>query len=79
MKWSLLWDGKTEVFAENALTDLEGSAIIHDADEENSVCSEIDNYEYLTVVTARIKKRQSIELSTCDFLSILFAAGTLDL
>lgn len=51
--------GKTRVYAENALNELNGSANIHALDAKNLLCAEIDNPEDLAVVSAKLKEIES--------------------
>lgn len=47
--------GKTKVYAENALNELNGAANIHILDVQDHLCSEIDNPEDLEVVSEKLK------------------------
>ncbi len=47
--------GKTKVYAENALNELNGAANIHILDVKDHLCSEIDNPEDLAVVSEKLK------------------------
>ena len=51
--------GKTKVYAEEALNELDGSANICALDVENLLCAEIDNQEDLAVVFAKLKEIES--------------------
>ncbi len=65
---------KRNVYAENALNELDGAANIHTLDVENLLCSEIDNPEDLAVVTARLKEIESRTVYMC-FASDIIHGG----
>ena len=61
MKWlekitEFCESGKTGVYAENALNELNGGANIYAMDVENLLCSEIDNQEDLQTVTDKLRE-----------------------
>ena len=58
-------NGKTQVYAENALNELNGTANIHPLDVENSLCAEIDNPEDLAVVKEKLKEIESRTVYMC--------------
>ncbi|MBP5592250.1 phosphoenolpyruvate mutase [bacterium] len=66
--------GKTKVYAENALNELNGAANIHALDVENLLCSEIDNPEDLAVVSAKLKEIESRTVYMC-FASDIIHGG----
>lgn len=49
-------NGKTNVYAENALNELEGDANIKALDVKNSLCAEIDNPEDLAIVKSKLQE-----------------------
>ena len=57
--------GKTGVYAENALNELDGEANIHALDVENLLCSEIDNQEDLQTVTEKLREIESRTVYMC--------------
>lgn len=65
---------KTNVYAENALNELNGAADIHALDVENLLCSEIDNPEDLAVVSAKLKEIESRTVYMC-FASDIIHGG----
>lgn len=65
---------KTNVYAENALNELNGAANIHALDVENLLCSEIDNPEDLAVVSAKLKEIESRTVYMC-FASDIIHGG----
>ena len=65
---------KTNVYAENALNELNGEANIHALDVENLLCSEIDNPEDLAVVSAKLKEIESRTVYMC-FASDIIHGG----
>ena len=67
-------NGKTNVYAENALNELNGKANIHALDVENLLCSEIDNPEDLAVVSAKLKEVESRTVYMC-FASDIIHGG----
>ena len=60
-----------KVYAENALNELNGAANIHALDVENLLCSEIDNPEDLSVVTAKLKEIESRTVYMCFSTDII--------
>lgn len=75
-----LWLGKiiefcetdnTNVYAENALNELNGAANINALDVENLLCSEIDNQEDLAVVRAKLKEIESRTVYMCFSTDII--------
>ena len=78
-----IWMGKiiefceaetTNVYAENALNELNGAVSIHALDVENLLCSEIDNPEDMAVVTSKLKEIQSRTVYMC-FASDIIHGG----
>lgn len=59
------------VYAENALNELNGAANIVALDVENLLCSEIDNPEDLAVVSAKLKEIESRTVYMCFSTDIL--------
>lgn len=59
------------VYAENALNELNGAANIHALDVENLLCSEIDNPEDLAVVSAKLKEIESRTVYMCFSTDII--------
>ncbi len=57
--------GRTKVYAENALNELNGAANIHALDVQNSLCAEIDNPEDLAVVSAKLKEIEARTVYMC--------------
>lgn len=57
--------GKTKVYAENALNELDGAAGIHAMDLGDLLCAEIDNPEDLAVVSSRLKEIESRTVYMC--------------
>ena len=57
--------GKTKVYAENALNELNGAAGIHAMDLGDLLCAEIDNLEDLAVVSSRLKEIESRTVYMC--------------
>lgn len=57
--------GNTNVYAENALNELNGAANIHALDVKDLLCAEIDNPEDLATVSARLKEVQSRLVYMC--------------
>ena len=49
-------EGKTNVYAENALNELNGAANIYAVDVKDMLCSEIDNMEDLENVTSKLRR-----------------------
>lgn len=63
--------GKTNVYAENALNELDGAANIHMLDVENLLCAEIDNPEDLAIVSAKLKEIESRTVYMCFSTDII--------
>lgn len=63
--------GKTGVYAENALNELDGAANISALDIENLLCAEIDNPEDLAVVSAKLKEVESRTVYMCFSTDII--------
>ena len=63
--------GKREVYAENALNELNGAANIHALDVQNLLCSEIDNTADLAVVSARLQEIESRTVYMCFSTDII--------
>lgn len=61
----------TNVYAENALNELNGEANIHAIDVENLLCSEIDNPEDLAVVSSKLKEIESRTVYMCFSTDII--------
>ncbi|MCR4682635.1 MAG: phosphoenolpyruvate mutase [Clostridiales bacterium] len=57
--------GRTKVYAENALNELNGAVGIHALDVQNSLCAEIDNPEDLAVVSAKLKEIEARTVYMC--------------
>ncbi len=57
--------GKTKVYAEDALNELNGRANIAALDIQNLLCSEIDNSEDLAVVSGKLKEIESRTVYMC--------------
>ena len=57
--------GRTKVYAENALNELNGAVNIHALDVQNSLCAEIDNPEDLAVVSAKLKEIEARTVYMC--------------
>lgn len=66
--------GDTNVYAENALNELNGAANIAILDVESLLCSEIDNPEDLAVVSAKLKEIESRTVYMC-FASDIIHGG----
>ena len=66
--------GNTNVYAENALNELNGAAHIHALDVGNLLCAEIDNPEDLAVVSTRLKEIESRIVYMC-FASDIIHGG----
>lgn len=60
-----------QVYAENALNELNGAANIHALDVQNLLCSEIDNQEDLAVVSAKLKEIESRTVYMCFSTDII--------
>ena len=63
--------GKTNVYAENALNELEGSAGIEAFDVRDMLCAEIDDPEDLAVVSSRLKEIESRTVYMCFSTDII--------
>lgn len=70
--------GKTKVYAENALNELEGAAHIHALDVRDLLCAEIDNPEDLTAVSAKLKAIESRTVYMC-FSSDIIHGGHIEI
>ena len=57
--------GRTKVYAENALNELEGAANIHALDVQNMLCAEIDNQDDLSFVKAKLREVESRTVYMC--------------
>lgn len=64
-------DGKTNVYAENALNELNGAANIFALDVQNLLCAEIDNPEDLAVVSSKLKEIESRTVYMCFSTDII--------
>ena len=63
--------GKTKVYAEDALNELNGAANIHALDVRNLLCSEIDNPEDFAVVSSKLKELESRTVYMCFSTDII--------
>ena len=63
--------GKTNVYAENALNELEGAAGIEAFDVRDMLCAEIDDPEDLAVVSSRLKEIESRTVYMCFSTDII--------
>ena len=63
--------GKTGVYAENALNELDGECRIYPMDFKDMLCSEIDNQEDLSVVKERLKEVESRIVYMCMSTDII--------
>ena len=63
--------GKTEVYAEDALNELNGAANIHALDVRNLLCSEIDNPEDFAVISSKLKEIESRTVYMCFATDII--------
>lgn len=61
----------SEVYAENALNELNGAANIHALDVDNLLCAEIDNPEDLAVVSGKLKEIESRAVYMCFSTDII--------
>jgi len=59
------------VYAENALNELNGAANIHALDIEDLLCAEIDNQEDLAIVSAKLKEIESRTVYMCFSTDII--------
>ena len=59
------------VYAENALNELNGAANIHALDIEDLLCAEIDNPEDLAIVSAKLKEIESRTVYMCFSTDII--------
>lgn len=66
--------GKTNVYAENALNELEGAANVHALDIKELLCAEIDDSEDLAIVSAKLKEIESRKVYMC-FASDIIHGG----
>ncbi|MEE1158292.1 MAG: phosphoenolpyruvate mutase [Atopobiaceae bacterium] len=60
-----------QVYAENALNELEGAAHIHALDAENLLCAEIDNKEDLAIVSGKLREIESRLVYMCFSTDII--------
>ena len=65
---------RTNVYAENALNELQGAANIHALDVENLLCAEIDNPDDLAVVSNKLKEIETRTVYMC-FASDIIHGG----
>lgn len=63
--------GNTNVYAENALNELNGAANIHALDVENLICSEVDNPDDLAEVRAKFKEMKTRTVYMCFSTDII--------
>lgn len=63
--------GNTNVYAENALNELNGFANIEALDVKDLLCSEIDNPDDLAIVSARLQKIESRTVYMCFSTDII--------
>ncbi|MBQ6399082.1 MAG: phosphoenolpyruvate mutase [Clostridia bacterium] len=63
--------GRTGVYAENALNELEGAANIAALDVKDALCAEIDNAEDLAMVTERLKETENKTVYCCFSTDII--------
>ena len=63
--------GNTNVYAEEALNDLNGTANIHALDIQNLLCSEIDTPEDLAIVSAKLKEIENRKVYMCFSTDII--------
>ena len=63
--------GRTKVYAENALNELDGAVGIHALDVGNLLCAEIDDPDDLAVVTGRLQEIESRTVYMCFSADIL--------
>ena len=66
--------GRTGVYAENALNELNGAANIHALDVQSLLCAEIDNTDDLAIVSAQLKKVENRTVYMC-FASDIIHGG----
>lgn len=66
------------VYAENALNELNGAVNIHALDVENLLCAEIDNPEDLAVVAAKLREIESRSVYMC-FSTDIIHGGHIDI
>ncbi len=57
--------GRTKVYAENALNELDGAANIYPLDVQNMLCAEIDNQDDLAYVKAKLREVESRTVYMC--------------
>ena len=63
--------GRTGVYAENALNELDGACPIKALDVKNLLCSEIDNPDDLVLVSAKLKEIESRTVYMCFSTDII--------
>ena len=63
--------GNTQVYAENALNELNGAANIAALDVQDRLCAEIDNAEDLAIVSAKLRKIQMRTVYMCFSTDII--------
>lgn len=71
-------NGNVNVYAENALNELNGCANINALDIRNLLCSEIDNPEDLAVVSEKLKRIESRTVYMC-FSTDIIHGGHIDI
>lgn len=64
-------EGNVNVYAENALNELRGSANIYALDVENKLCSEIDDSDDLAVVSSKLKEIETRTVYMCFSTDII--------
>lgn len=64
-------NGKTDVYAENALNTLDGRADIYPLDVADLLCAEIDTPEDLAIVTAKLKEVENRTVYMCFSTDII--------
>lgn len=64
-------NGKTSVYAENALNELDGGANIYALDMQNMLCAEVDTPEDLAVVSAKLKEIENRIVYMCFSTDII--------
>ena len=64
-------EGNVNVYAENALNELQGSANIYALDVENKLCSEIDDSDDLAVVSSKLKEIETRTVYMCFSTDII--------
>ena len=63
--------GRTKVYAENALNELDGAAGIRALDVKNLLCAEIDNPDDLAVVSGKLKEIENRTVYMCFSTDII--------